>query len=386
MTTRLFEKYVLNNKVEVPGRLAVAPLTLFSSNPDGTINEGERNYLKLRGTGIGLYILGATAVTQEGIAFVGQPRALSEKDLPSLEERAKIIKEQGALAINQIHHGGALGIKEYSGLDPLAPSAEIANESLKARGQFHTPVKEFTDEQIKKVIDGFAYATELSIKSGYDGIEIHGANNYLLQQFYSPYTNRRTDEWGGSDEKRMNFPLKVVDACCKVREKFNKPEFIIGYRLSPEEPFEPGITMTETVKLVKVLVEKPLQFIHISQWNYFKKARRGEGAGEERLKIIHEITKGKMALIGVGGLRSEADLNRAFDTGYSEFIGVGGASMINRDFGILLKEGKGDQLGLEIDPEHPEKYSMPENLWKMSCQGIVYFPPVKGKKHEELDI
>ena len=385
MTTRLFEKYVLNNKVEVPGRLAVAPLTLFSSNPDGTINEGERNYLKLRGTGIGLYILGATAVSQEGIAFVGQPRAISEKDLPSLEERAKIIKEQGALAINQIHHGGALGIKEYSGLDPLAPSAEIANQGLKARGQFHSEVKEFTDEQIKKVIDAFAYATELSIKAGYDGIEIHGANNYLLQQFYSPFTNRRTDEWGGSDEKRMNFPLKVVDACCKVREKFNKPEFIIGYRLSPEEPFEPGITMTETVKLVKALVEKPLQFIHISQWNYFKKARRGEGAGEERLKIIHEITKGKMALIGVGALRSEADLNRAFDTGFSEFIAVGGASMINRAFGILLKEGKGDQLETEIDPEHPEKYVMPDNLWKMSCQGIGFFPPVKGIKYEEFE-
>ena len=213
MTKRLFEKYVLNNKVEVPGRLVVAPLTLFSSNPDGSINEGERNYLKVRGTGIGLYILGATVVTKEGIAFVGQPRAISEKDLPSLEERAKIIKDQGALAINQIHHGGSMALKKYSSLDPLAPSAEIATESLKARGIYHTPVKEFTDEQIKKVIDGFAYATELSIKSGYDGIEIHGANNYLLQQFYSPYTNRRTDEWGGSDEKRMNFPLKVVDAC-----------------------------------------------------------------------------------------------------------------------------------------------------------------------------
>ena len=385
MTSRLFEKYVLNNKVEVPGRLAVAPLTLFSSNPDGTINEGERNYLKVRGTGIGLYILGATAISQDGIAFVGQPRALSEKDLPSLEERAKIIKEQGALAINQIHHGGYQGVKEYSGLDPVAPSAEPANEILKKQGG-QPIVKELTDEQIRKLIDGFAYATELSIKAGYDGIEIHGANNYLIQQFYSPFTNRRTDEWGGSDEKRMNFPLRVVDACCKVREKFNKPEFIIGYRLSPEEPFEPGLTMTETLKLVKALVNKPLQYIHISQWNFFKKARRGEGAGTERLKLIHEVTKGKMALMGVGGLRSEDDLNRAVDTGFCEFIAVGGASMINRNFGILLKEGKGAQLGLEIDPEHPEKYVMPDNLWKMSCQGIGYFPPVKGKKGDRLDI
>jgi len=379
MTSRLFEKYVLNNKVEVPGRLAVAPLTLFSSNPDGTINEGERNYLKVRGTGIGLYILGATAISQEGIAFPSQPRAFSEKDLPSLEERAKIIKEQGALAINQIHHGGCQSIK-----DPYAPSAEPANELIKKQGG-QPMCKEFTTEQIQKLIEGFAYATELSIKAGYDGIEIHGANNYLIQQFYSPFTNRRTDEWGGSDEKRMNFPLKVVDACCKIREKYKKPEFIIGYRLSPEEPFEPGITMTETLKLVKELVKKPIQYIHISQWNYFKKARRGEGAGTERLKLIHEITKGKVALMGVGGLKSEEDLNRAYDTGFCEFIAVGGASMVNRDFGILLKEGKGSQLGLEIDPEHPEKYVMPDNLWKMSCQGISYFPPVKGKNCNRID-
>ena len=144
MEKKLFEKYTLNNKVEVPGRLVVAPLTLFSSNPDGTINDEEREYLKVRATGMGMYILGATAVSQEGIAFACQPRALSEKDLPSLEERAKIVKSQGALAINQIHHGGALGLKEYSGLDPVAPSAEIANASLKLRNLFKTPVKELT--------------------------------------------------------------------------------------------------------------------------------------------------------------------------------------------------------------------------------------------------
>lgn len=386
MTSRLFEKYILNNNVEVPGRLVVAPLTLFSSNPDGTINDEEREYLKLRGTDIGLYILGATAVSQNGIAFSCQPRAFSEKDLPSLEERAKIIKSQGALAINQIHHGGALGIKEYSGVDPVAPSAEIANATLKEKGQFKTPVKELTNEEINKIIEGFAYATELSIKAGFDGVEIHGANNYLIQQFYSPFTNRRTDEWGGSDEKRMNFPLKVIDACCKIKEKLNKPKFIIGYRLSPEEPYEPGLTMTETLKLIKVLITKPLQYIHISQWNFFKKARRGDGAGEERLKIIHEITKGKMPLIGCGGLKTESDLNKAVDTGFSEFIGIGLASMMNRDFGILLKENKGDKLEVELDPDHPERYLMPKPLWNMCLLNMNWLPPIKGKPHTSLDI
>ena len=70
MEEKLFEKYTLNNKAEVPGRLVVATLTLFSSNPDGTINDEEREYLKVRATGMGLYILGATAVSQEGITFV----------------------------------------------------------------------------------------------------------------------------------------------------------------------------------------------------------------------------------------------------------------------------------------------------------------------------
>ena len=242
-------------------------------------------------------------------------------------------------------------------------------------------VREFTNEEIKKTIEDFAKATEISIKSGYDGIEIHGANNYLIQQFYSPYANRRTDEWGGSDEKRMNFALKIVDACCKVREKYNRPDFIIGYRLSPEEPFEPGITMTETIKLVKALILKPIQFIHISQKDYFKKTRRGEGTGIERLKVIHEITKGKVALIGVGGLRTQKNFTDAMDSGFTEFIAAGVASMMNRDLGILLKENKGDKLDIELDPEHPEKYSMAIPMWNICLANTTLdiLPPIKGK-------
>ena len=102
----------------------------------------------------------------------------------------------------------------------------------------------------------------------------------------------------------MNFCLKIVDACCEIKKKYNRPDFILGYRLSPEEPYENGLTMNETMKLVRELVTKPFQFIHISQYNYYQKSHRGEGEGQERLKIIHEVTKGKVALIGLGGLRN----------------------------------------------------------------------------------
>ena len=379
--SKLFEKYTLNNKVEVPGLLAVAPLTLFGSNQDGSVSEEEREYLKLRATNIGLYILGATAVSQEGIKFFTQPRALSDKDIPANEERVKIIKAQGALAINQIHHGGCYADKKISGVPVMAVSAEVANKELEAQGKLNDENKtiELTDQDIKRIINDFARATEISIKAGYDGIEIHGANNFILQQFYSGYYNKRTDDWGGSLEKRMRFPLEVVDACCKIRDKYKKPEFIIGYRLSPEEPFENGITMTETMALVKALAKKPIQFIHVSERNYYQEVRRGEGVGQPRLKLIHDELKGKMALIGVGGLYTDKDFNKALNSGYSDFIGTGRASMLNKDLGILLKEGKGDKLNLVLEPDHPEKYSIPKLLWDWCVKGGEWLKKKKKK-------
>ena len=378
--SKLFEKYTLNNNVEVPGLLAIAPITLLGSNPDGTISQEERDYLKERAKNTGLYILGATAVSQDGIAFQNQPRAFSENDIPSLSERAKIIKEQGALAINQIFHGGYLADPKYSGKDVYVVSNEMnyrrPDEAKKANVDIK---KQLGNKDIERIINDFAYATELSIKAGFDGIEIHGANNYLLQQFYSGYYNIRNDEWGGSLEKRIRFPLEVVNACCKIREKYNKPEFIIGYRLSPEEPFENGITMTETLELVNALTLKPIQYIHVSQSNYFKKARRGEGIGIERLKLIHKETNGKVALIGVGQLYSHKDFNKALKSEFSDLIAAGRASMMNKNLATLLKEEKYEDINLILDPIHPEKYSIPNILWGLCLKGLDWLPPIKRK-------
>ena len=377
----LFEKCKLNNNVVVPSRLAIAPMVLFASDDQGQITDEERSYLSHHASEIGLYILGAVSSSIEGIGIKTQGRAISEKDMPSLKEKAKIIKDQGALAICQIVHAGLYGGKQHSGKTPLCPSKEIGNKELEKNGRLNddTRNEEMTNEDILRIIKDYANATELALKSGYDGIEIHGANNYLIQQFYSGYYNKRNDEWGGSLEKRMRFPLEIVNACCSIRDKYKKPEFIIGYRLSPEEPFEDGITMTETLELVKNLVKKPIQHIHISQKNYFQEARRGEGAGIPRLKLIHEITKGKVALIGVGGLYTDKDFNKALNSGYSEFIGAGRASLLNKDLGILLKEGKGDKINLVLEPEHPEKYDLPKTLWDLCVKGGDWLPPVKSK-------
>ena len=178
--SKLFEKYKLNNNVEVPNRLPIAPMVIFSADDSGQITDEERNYLAHWATGIGLYILGAVAVSIEGIGIKTQGRAMSEKDIPSLAEKAKIIKDQGALAICQIIHSGLYGGKQHSGKTPLCPSKDVANKELEKTGKLNddTRNEEMTKDDILRIINDFANATELALKAGYDGIEIHGANNF----------------------------------------------------------------------------------------------------------------------------------------------------------------------------------------------------------------
>lgn len=274
----LFQSYTLNNGVEVKNRLVVAPMTHFASNHDGTLSESERLFLSNRAGDIGLFILAATLVSEEGKAFHGQPEAIHISQLNSLKQTADIIKKQGAKAILQLHHGGKLAVKELlNGKDKIAPSDDADTEA-----------RAVSETEIHSLIQSFANATESAIQTGFDGVEIHGANNYLIQQFYSGYSNRRTDEWGGNRENRMRFPLAVIDAVTAVKAKHQREDFIIGYRFSPEEPEETGLTMEDTFALIDALKAKPLQYLHVSLWDFFKKVRRGADPQFTRMQLIHE--------------------------------------------------------------------------------------------------
>ena len=232
----LFQSYTFNNGVTVSNRLAVAPMTHLASDDNGHITDEERQFLTDRFRGIGLFISAATLVHDGGKAFYGQPEAIGPEDLPSLREVARIAHDQGAKALLQIHHGG------WQSIPALNPNGEIFAPSEHPE----TGAKALTEAQIQSIIDGYGRAAELALEAGFDGVEIHGANNYLIQQFFSAQSNRRTDAWGGNLQNRLRFPLAVVDAVTAVRDKHAKPEFIIGYRFSPEEPGENGITMADT--------------------------------------------------------------------------------------------------------------------------------------------
>ena len=373
----LFQTYTLNNGVTIKNRLVVAPMTHFGSQADGLISDQERTFLKNRAGDMGMFITAATLVQKDGKAFHGQPEATGEHCLDSLKETAQILQQQGAKAILQIHHGGSKAIDDLlDGLDKISASA---NEAEHAR--------EATAEEVEALIASYAQAADLALRAGFDGVEIHGANGYLIQQFYSAQSNRRNDQWGGSLENRMRFPLAVIDAVVAVREKHRRNDFIIGYRFSPEEPGDDGLTMNETGALIDALVQKPLQYLHVSLWEFDKKIRRGGDTAQTRMQFIHERINGKLPLIGVGNLFTADQILAAYETGWAEFIALGKTVMINPHIATQIREGREDEIETQLDPTRADHYGLPDTLWGFASSGTQsWLPPVKGAEWKPMDI
>ena len=371
----LFQSFTLNNGVTVKNRLAVAPMTHFGSLADGLISDQERTFLGNRAGDMGLFISAATLVQEGGKAFRGQPEATGENCLDSLKETAQIIQKQGAKAILQIHHGGSQAMVELNRRDKISASASKKDGA-----------REASAAEVEELIASFAQAADLALRAGFDGVEIHGANGYLIQQFYSAQSNRRNDQWGGSLENRMRFPLAVIDAVIAVREKHQRNDFIIGYRFSPEEPGDDGLTMTETGALIDALVQKPLQYLHVSLWEFDKKIRRGGDTAQTRMQFIHDRINGKLPLIGVGNLFTADDILAAFETGWAEFIALGKTVMINPHIATQIREGREAEIETQLDTTRVDHYGFPDILWEFSASGTQsWLPPVKGADWKPVD-
>jgi len=373
----LFQTYTLNNGVTIKNRLVVAPMTHFGSQADGLISDQERTFLSNRAGDMGLFITAATLVQKDGKAFHGQPEATGEHCLDSLKETAQILQQQGAKAILQIHHGGSKAMDDLlDGLDKISASASEAEHA-----------REATAKEVEALIASYAQAADLALRAGFDGVEIHGANTYLIQQFYSAQSNRRNDQWGGSLENRMRFPLAVIDAVVAVREKHQRDDFIIGYRFSPEEPGDDGLTMTETGALIDALVQKPLQYLHVSLWEFDKKIRRGGDTAQTRMQFIHERINGKLPLIGVGNLFTADQILAAYETGWAEFIALGKTVMINPHIATQIREGREDEIETQLNPTRADHYGLPDTLWGFASSGTQsWLPPVKGAEWKPMDI
>lgn len=192
-------------------------------------------YYSLRTGKVGAIITAAANVQDNGKGWEGELSVASDQFIPSLSRLSSTIKRNGTKAILQLFHAGRMtdsGV--LRGVQPVSASA-IAAE----RPNAEIP-RALTEDEIFDLIEDFKKATERAIKAGFDRVEIHGANTYIIQQFFSPHSNCREDQWGGSIEKRFNFINQLVDSVTEVVDNSNVQDFIVGYRFSPEEYEEPG--------------------------------------------------------------------------------------------------------------------------------------------------
>jgi len=281
-------------------------MTTYSGNDDLTLSEEERIYYEARGKEFGMVVTAATAISRHAQAFTNQISIMSEDYLDSMTTLAQAIKSGGAKAVLQLHHGGRMCLPGlFDNQDIVSASAVKANRDYAV-----TPRALSTDE-VYQVIEDFKKATVLAMTAGFDGIELHGANTYLIQQFFSPHSNRRTDLFGGSLEKRLTFPLMLVDEVCKLRAAFGKPEFIIGYRLSPEELEEPGITISDTKVLVHELSKTDIDYIHLSLMSYKQTSIKDKSVRNPLIQVLQDVNIVKKPIIGVSGIDTRNSFGRS---------------------------------------------------------------------------
>ncbi|WP_438496227.1 NADH-dependent flavin oxidoreductase [Paenibacillus sp. IHBB 3054] len=356
----LLESYRFENGISLKNRVVMAPMTNFSSNEDGTVSGPELQYYARRSKGAGLVITACVYVTRGGKGFAGEFGADRDELIPSLRELAEAIKGAGAKAVLQIFHGGRQCPPE---LLPDGQTVSASNVPAELPRGGHGPVpRALSEEEITGIIADFGAATRRAIEAGFDGVEIHGANGYLLQQFFSPHSNTREDRWGGSLENRLTFPLAVLrEVKHAVKEHASSP-FLVGYRFSPEEPETPGITMAETFALIDALKEEGLDYLHVSQQDLWSKPHRGTDDSRPRIEQIVDRAGDDVPVIGVGSLYKADDALKSLETGIS-LVALGRPLLIDPDWVQKVAEGRAADIKTELDPSAQAELVIPDPLW-----------------------
>jgi len=244
------------NGMQLKNRLVRSATYEHMATEDGKVSDKLINfYSKLAKGGVGLIVLGAANVQENGQGFPSQINIYSDDHIAGLKNLVDEIHNQGARVALQINHAGRQTIPAaIGGQTPVAPSA-IEPDPL-----FNTSPREMTEEEISETINAFGAAAKRGKEAGFDAVQLHAAHGYLLAQFLSPHTNRRTDEWGGNRENRMRFVTEVNNS---VREAVGD-DYPVLTKLSVEEGLEKGITIDEASDVAMRLSQIGIDAIEIS--------------------------------------------------------------------------------------------------------------------------
>jgi N-ethylmaleimide reductase len=263
-TEKLFQPTRIGD-IEIANRMVMAPLTRSRANePAGDIPGSPMNieYYRQRSTA-GLIISEGTQVSPIGKGYMATPGIYSDAQVEGWKPITRAVHEAGSKIVAQIWHVGRVSHPELTGgVQPIGPSPVRANVAAYTHsGKVEAPEpRELSVADIKQVVDEYRRGAANAIRAGFDGVEIHGANGYLVDQFLRDGANKRTDEYGGSVENRARFALEVVDA---VAAEIGAGR--VGIRLSPVTPSNDSSDSNPQAVfgyLVEQLNQRGIAFIH----------------------------------------------------------------------------------------------------------------------------
>ncbi len=315
----------------LPNRILMAPLTRSRTEHDHIPTSLMAEHYSQRASA-GLIIAEATMVTEGNSAFWKEPGIYSDAQIEGWKLTTDAVHEAGGKIFLQIWHGGrACHPLLNNGAQPVAPS------ELKIEGdEVRTPEgkkpyvmpRTLTDEEIPSVIEGFKKAAENAKAAGFDGVEIHGANGYLLDEFLRDGANKRTGSYGGSLENRARLLLEVIDAVSEVIGSDRT-----GVRISPVNSFNSMIDSDPvglSTYLAKELSGKNLAYLHLMRGDFFQQQK------EDVLTPVRENYTGTL-IVNMGYNRDEA--NETIASGKADAVAFGVPFLANPDLPARFKAG-----------------------------------------------
>ncbi len=337
MSTDMYSPIKLG-EITVRNRIVLAPMGTRSNLMDGTISERCSLYLEERAKGgAGLIIPELTAV-KEGYTWIPSMQIYSDRLIPSLSRLAASVHAYDSRIVMQVALHGGRAASKVTGKRCIAPSA-IASPLYKEIPEA------LTVPEIYELVEDWRTAAIRAQRASFDGVEVHGCHGYLINEFISPATNKRTDEFGGSLENRLRFAKLIIEA---IRESCGR-KFIIGFKMAAYEELEGGVKIEDAAAIAKAIESYGVDYIHVSSTSStipgheFTKYPSVPCMydGKNCLAPLADVVKKAVSVpvILASAVVEPEDANDLIRTGVTDMVAVGRGFLADAHWGSKLQEG-----------------------------------------------
>jgi len=328
----------LPSGLRLPNRIAKAALSEALGDSDNAPDERIVTlYRRWAQGGYGLLITGNIMVDRDHLGEPGNIVIEDNRALAQLTAWTKAAHDGGAAIFAQLNHPGRQSNLLAVGHKPVAPSPV----PLAMPGAM-TP-RELTVDEIEDIINRFATAAAVCEEAGFDGVQLHAAHGYLVTQFLSPLTNLRTDDWGGTPERRMRFLIEVVR---RVRRRVS-PGFTVAVKLNSADFQRGGFTEEDSRAVVAALAGEAVDLIEVSGGNYESPAMGGSEASSTRAREAYFLDyarsvrreAGNVPIAVTGGFRSRTAMDDALKAGDCDLVGIARPTVTATDAAASILNG-----------------------------------------------